>query len=79
MLKLDDGGGSFTGHVVDSVLVTQPVGALDGVVHVPSPIILVHVSKSSVDTTLGSYRVRSCGEELRDTGSLEASFGETHC
>ncbi|KAI6755199.1 hypothetical protein HG531_004305 [Fusarium graminearum] len=44
VLKLDNGSGSLSGHVVNSVLVTQPVGTLDGIVHVPSPVVLVHVT-----------------------------------
>ena len=77
MLKLDNGGGSLTGHVVNSILITQPVGTLDGVVHVPSPVVLVHVTESGVDTTLGSDSVTSGREELGDTGGVEASLGET--
>ncbi len=77
MLELDNGGGSLTGHVVDSVLVTEPVGALDGVVHVPSPVVLVHVTQSSVDTALSSDGVGTSREELGDTGSIETSLGKT--
>lgn len=77
MLKLDNRGGSLTGHVMDSILVAQPVRALDGIVHVPSPVILVHVAESSVDATLGGDSVTSSGKQLRDTGSVEASLGET--
>lgn len=62
---------------MNSILITQPVGTLDGVVHVPSPVVLVHVSESRVDTTLGSDSVRSGREKLGDTSSVEASLGET--
>lgn len=62
---------------MNSILVTEPVGALDGVVHVPSPVILVHVAERSVDTTLRSDGVRSGGEELGNAGSVEAGLGET--
>lgn len=43
----------------------------------PSPVILVHVSKSSIDTTLGGDSVRSSREKLGDTGCVEASLGKT--
>jgi hypothetical protein len=36
---------------------TQPIRPLDGVVHVPSPVILTHVAKSSVDASLSSDSV----------------------
>jgi hypothetical protein len=35
------------------------------------------LSKRSIDTTLGGDSVRTSGEELGDTGSVEASLGET--
>jgi hypothetical protein len=43
----------------------------------PPPIILVHVSKSSIDTSLCSYGMTSSREELRYAGSVEASLGKT--
>ena len=61
---------------MDSILVTEPVGALDGVVHVPSPVILVHVAERSVDAALSSDRVTSRGEELRNTRSVEPGLGK---
>lgn len=44
----------------------------------PSPIILGHVAKGSIDTTLSSNRVRTSREKLRDTSSLESGLGGTH-
>ncbi len=45
VLELDNGTGSLTTHVVDSVLVTEPIGTLDGVVHVPPPVVLGHITE----------------------------------
>jgi hypothetical protein len=61
---------------VDGVLVTEPVGALDRVVHVPSPVVLVHVAERGVDAALGGDRVASRGEELGNAGRVEASLGQ---
>ena len=77
ILELVDGLGSLSCHVVDGVLVTEPVGALDRVVHVPAPVVLVHVAEGGVDATLGGDGVASGREELGDTGRVEASLGET--
>jgi hypothetical protein len=41
-LKLADTGRGLAGHVVNSILVTKPIGTFHGIVHVPSPVILVH-------------------------------------
>jgi hypothetical protein len=62
---------------VNSVLVSQPVGSLDGVVHVPPPVVLVHVSKGGVNSSLGGDGVRSGGEKLGDTSSVESGLGQT--
>ena len=45
MFKFYDRWYRFTAHIFNGVLVTQPVGALDGVVHMPFPMILGHVAK----------------------------------
>jgi len=44
---------------------------------VPPPIILSHVSESSVDSSLSGDGVRSSREELGDTSSVESSLGES--
>ena len=77
VLQLNDGGGRLAGHVVNSVLVTKPIGTLHGVVHVPSPVVLVHVSERGVDTTLGGHGVGTRGEKLGDTSGVESSLGQT--
>src|SRR3954453_24163619 len=32
-------------HVLDRILIAEPVRPLDGVVHVPAPVVLVHVAE----------------------------------
>src|SRR5699024_12220514 len=53
----------FATQELDSVLITQPVGPLDGIVHMPIPVVLAHVTQRCTDTTLGGNSVRS--EERR--------------
>ena len=47
------------------------------VLHVPSPVVLSHVSESSVDSSLSGDGVRSGREELGDTSGVESSLGES--
>ena len=54
VFEFDDGLRGDLGHVVNGVLVTEPIGALDGIVHMVLPVVFLHVTKSGVDTTLGS-------------------------
>ncbi len=58
--------GRLPAHVVDGVLVAEPVAALDGVVGVPAPVVGSHIAQGCVDTTLGCHRVRPRGKELGD-------------
>ena len=82
-LQLAHSTRSLTTHVVNSVLVTEPIGSLHGIVEVPSPIISVlhinqksenphHVTKSGVNTSLGSDGVGTGGEQLGNHSSLES-------
>ena len=66
VLELDDGVGSFTSHVVNGVLVTEPIGALDSVVHVVLPAVLFHVAEGGVDSSLSGDSVGSSWEELKN-------------
>jgi len=74
VLQLDDTVGSLATHVMDSILISEPVGSLDGIVHVPSPVILSHVAQSSVDTSLDKSQAKR-ERVMLDLGNLDvASF-----
>mmetsp|Transcript_27816 Transcript_27816/g.68381 ORF Transcript_27816/g.68381 Transcript_27816/m.68381 type:complete len:665 (+) Transcript_27816:128-2122(+) len=72
VLQLDHRLGGLAAHVLDGVLVPQPVRALDGVVRVPAPVVLAHVAQRGVDAALRRHRVRPRGKQLGDARSLEA-------
>merc|ERR1719348_585299 len=57
VLQLNDSCWSLSCHVVDGILVSQPIRTLDSVVHVPPPIIGLHVTQSSINTSLSSHGV----------------------
>ena len=78
VLQLVDSLGGLSAHVLNGILVTQPIRTLNGVISMPPPVILGHVTKSSVDTTLGSDCVRTSGEQLGDAGRLETRLSQTH-
>ena len=52
-------------HELNGVLITQPVRALDGVIHVPVPVVFAHVAKRSTDAALCCNRVRARGKHFR--------------
>mmetsp|Transcript_45065 Transcript_45065/g.95876 ORF Transcript_45065/g.95876 Transcript_45065/m.95876 type:complete len:352 (+) Transcript_45065:1011-2066(+) len=78
LLQLQHGLGRLAAHVVDGVLIPQPVAALDGVVHVPPPVVGSHVPQRGVDPPLGGDGVTAGGEELADAGRLEARLRQAH-
>ena len=75
VLQLVHGGRRVAAHVFDRVLVAEPVGALDGVVHVPAPVVLAHVAERGGDAALRRDRVRARREDLGDAGGAQAGFG----
>jgi hypothetical protein len=62
---------------MNCILVSKPIGTLDSIVHMPPPIVLVHIPQSSIDSSLGCYRVTSSGEELGYARGVETSLGKT--
>jgi hypothetical protein len=61
---------------MNRILVAQPVRAFDGIVHVPSPVILVHVSQRSVDAALGCDCMTSRRKEFGYASCVETGFGK---
>jgi len=76
VFEVVDGLGCHAAKELDGVLVAQVVRALDGVVHVPEPVVLAHVAQRSADATLGRDGMRTRGEHLRQHGDFQAGFGQ---
>ena len=64
-------------HVVDGILISKPIRTLDRVVHVPPPIVLVHVSEGRINSSLSCYSVTSSWKELGYTRCVKTSLGKT--
>ena len=76
VLELDDGVGGLAAHVRDRVLVAEPVRPLDGVVHVPAPVVRAHVAERGADPALRGHRVAARREHLGQAGRAEAALGQ---
>lgn len=57
-LEFAHGNRCLTGHVLDGILISEPVRALDGVIEVETPVVFVHVAESGIDTSLHSKIMR---------------------
>ncbi len=72
VLELDDRGDRLAAHVLDRVLVAQPVRTLDGVEEVVAPVVLAHVAERGGDAALRRDGVRAGREHLADAGGRQA-------
>ena len=72
VLQLVHSGGRVAAQVLDGVLIAQPVRPLDGVEHVPAPVVLAHVAERRRNPALRRDRVRAGGKDLGDAGRLQA-------
>ena len=77
MFQFDDRGGRLLAHEFDGVLIAEPVRALDGVVHVPPPIIGAHVAERGGDAALRSNGVAARGKHLGQAGGGESGLGQS--
>ena len=77
VLELDHSLGGLPAHVLNRVLVAEPVRALDRVVRVPPPVVLGHVTQRRVDPALRGDGVRPSGKQLRDARRLQTVLGQT--
>src|SRR5437016_13502180 len=71
MLELDDRFHRVSAHVFDRVLVAEPVGALDRVVHVLAPIVLAHITERGANAALRRDGVAAGRNDLADAFALE--------
>ena len=76
ILQLNHGFRRLAAHVLDRVLVAEPVRALDGVVRVPPPVVFGQVPERGVDPALRGDGVRPSREQLRDARRFQAVLGE---
>src|SRR6202035_2987559 len=77
MLELDDRRDRLPAHVFDRVLVAEPIGALDRVVHMPAPIVVAHIAERGGNAALSRDGVASGREYLADAGGLQSFEGRS--
>ncbi len=78
MLELDHRGRRLAAQIFDRVLVAEPVGALDRIVHVPGPMVRAHVAEAGGDPALRRDGMAAGREDLGDAGGLQPLLGRAH-
>ena len=74
VFELVNGLRSVAAEIFDRVLVAEPVGALDRVVHMPAPVVLAHIAERGGDAALRRDRVRAGRKHLCNAGRAQARF-----
>src|SRR3546814_15396615 len=74
MLKLYDGGDRLATHVLDGILVAQPIGALDRIVEMPLPTVFLDVAKRSRNATLRRHGMAPSRKDLGNPGRSPPFF-----
>src|SRR5664280_3044307 len=72
MLQLEDRGDGLPAHVLDRILVTEPVGPFDRIVHMPLPTVFAEIAETGCNAALGCNRMTACRKHLCDAGSRQA-------
>ena len=75
VLELVDRLRRLAREVLHRVGVAEPVRALDGVVHVPLPVVRAHVAEAGGDAALRGDGVAAGREDLGDAGGLQPGLG----
>ncbi len=74
VLEFVNCGRCVAAEIFDSVLIAEPISTLDGVVHVPAPVILAHIAERGRDATLRRDGMRAGREHLGDTRGTQPCF-----
>src|SRR5665647_3366040 len=72
MCRFEDGGDGLPSHIFGGILVAEPVGPFDRVVHVPLPTVFAEIAETCRDAALGCNRMTACRKHLCDAGSRQA-------
>ena len=76
VFEFDHRSRRFLAHVLDRVLVAEPVRTLDRVVEVIAPVVLAHVAERSGNAALRRHRMRARRKHLGQADRLQALRGE---
>src|SRR5665647_3713973 len=72
MFQFEDGRDGLPAHIFDGILVAEPVGPFDRVVHVPLPTVFAEIAETGCNAALGCNRMTACRKHLCDAGSRQA-------
>src|SRR5690606_1081540 len=79
VFQLIDNLGRFATHELDRILVTQIIRTLDGIEHMPIPVVLGHIPQRSTDPALCGYRMRTRWKYLGQDRHIQSGLRQLQC
>src|SRR6516162_987753 len=75
MFEFDDCGRRIPAHVFDRILVAEPFGPFDRVVHMPAPVVFTHITERRTNAALRCNGMTAGREDLADARGLQPGGG----
>jgi hypothetical protein len=72
MFQLEDCRDGLPAHVLDRILIAEPIRPFDRIVHMPLPTVFAEIAKTSCNAALGGYRVTACRKNLCNASCRQA-------
>src|SRR5665647_2432206 len=72
MFQLEDRGDGLPAHVLDRILIAEPIRPFDRIVHMPLPTVFAEIAKTGCNATLGGNRVTACRKHFCNASSCQA-------
>src|ERR1700693_4181274 len=66
MFQLDDRGDGLPAHVLDRILIAEPVRPFDRIIHMPLPTVFAEVAETGRNAALRGNRMTPRREHFRD-------------
>jgi hypothetical protein len=72
MFQLEDRGDGLPAHVLDRILIAEPIRPFDRIVHMPLPAVFAEIAKTGCNAALGGNRVTACWKHFCNASCRQA-------
>src|ERR1700688_478298 len=74
MFQLKDCRDGLPAHVLDRILIAEPIRPFDRIVHMPLPTVFAEIAKTSCNAALRGYRVTACRKNFCNASCRQAGL-----
>ena len=72
MFQLEDRRDGLPAHVLDRILIAEPIRSFDRIVHMPLPTVFAEIAKTGCNASLGCNRVTACRKHFCNASCRQA-------